>query len=199
MRAFAGIALFAAALAACSSAPEKPAATPSPIAPAAKASEGSGPLYLILDTDKGEIRCRLYEKEAPLTVEKITGLAKKGFYDGLIFHRVIPNFMVQTGDPTGTGAGGAEGPGFPFKDEFSPNLKFDEPGRLAMANRGPNTNDSQFFVTEQPVPHLNGRHTIFGDCTGLAVVRQIARVPTRQEKPLTPVKLKKVKVERAAS
>ncbi len=154
---------------------------------------------MILDTDKGEIRCRLYEKEAPLTVEKITGLAKKGFYDGLIFHRVIPNFMVQTGDPTGTGAGGAESPGFPFKDEFSPNLKFDEPGRLAMANRGPNTNDSQFFVTEQPVPHLNGRHTIFGDCTGLAVVRQIARVPTRQDKPLTPVKLKKVKVERAAS
>lgn len=199
MRAFAGIALFAAALAACSSAPEKPAATPNPAAPAAKASESSGPLYLILDTDKGEIRCRLYEKEAPLTVEKVTGLAKKGFYDGLIFHRVIPNFMVQTGDPTGTGAGGAEGPGFPFKDEFSPNLKFDEPGRLAMANRGPNTNDSQFFVTEQPVPHLNGRHTIFGDCTGLAVVRQIARVPTRQDKPLTPVKLKKVKVERAAS
>ena len=150
-------------------------------------------------TDKGDIRCRLFEKEAPIAVERITSLAKKGYYDGITFHRVIPRFMIQTGDPTGTGAGGAEGPGFPFKDEFSPNLKFDEPGRLAMANRGPNTNDSQFFVTEQPVPHLNGRHTIFGDCTGLAVVRQIARVPTRQEKPLTPVKLKKVKVERAAS
>jgi peptidyl-prolyl cis-trans isomerase A (cyclophilin A) len=184
-------------LAACGSAPEKPAApaADSP-APAAKAAEGTGPLTMVLQTDKGEIRCRLFEKEAPVTVEKITGLAKKGFYDGLIFHRVIPNFMIQTGDPTGTGRGGAEGPGFPFQDEFSPRLKFDEPGRLAMANRGRNTNESQFFITEQPVPHLNGLHTIFGDCTGIAVVRQIARVPTRNEKPLTPVHVKKVFVER---
>ncbi len=182
------------ALAACS-APEKQPA-PSTTAPAAKAPEGSGPLYMVLDTDKGEIRCRLFEKEAPITVEKITALAKDGFYNGLTFHRVIPRFMIQAGDPTGTGRGGSDRPGYPFKDEFNPNLKFDVPGRLAMANSGPNTNDSQFFITEVEVPHLNNRHTIFGDCTGLAVVRQIARVPTRQDKPVTPVHLKKVTIER---
>ncbi len=159
MRNLLALVVFGSFLVACS-APEKPAAPAATPAPAAKAPEGSGPLYMILDTDKGEIRCRLYEKEAPVTVEKITALAKKGFYDGLIFHRVIPNFMVQTGDPTGTGRGGSNLPGYPFKDEFSPNLKFDEPGRLAMANIGqPGTNDSQFFITEQPVPHLNNRRT----------------------------------------
>ncbi len=185
-------------LAACSVPEKQPApSTTAPAASAAKAPEAGGPLYMVLDTDKGEIRCRLFEKEAPVTVERITGLAKEGFYNGLTFHRVIPRFMVQTGDPTGTGRGGAERPGFPFKDEFSPNLKFDVPGRLAMANIGqPGTNDSQFFITEAEVPHLNNRHTIFGDCTGLAVVRQIARVPTREEKPVTPVRLKKVTIAR---
>lgn len=192
MRTYCVLLMSAALLAACS-APEK---QPQPAAPVAKAPESTGPLTMILQTDKGDIRCRLFEKEAPVTVEKITTLAKKGFYDGQIFHRVIPRFMIQTGDPTGTGTGGAEGPGFPFKDEFSPTLQFDVPARLAMANRGPNTNDSQFFVTEEPVPHLNNKHTIFGDCTGIAVIRQIARVPTRNDKPLTPVHLKKVIVER---
>lgn len=197
MRKFAAVLLLGAALAACGSAPEKqPAPAATSMAPAAKAVEPTGPLSMVLQTDKGDIRCRLYEKEAPVTVEKITALAKKGFYDGLTFHRVIPNFMIQTGDPTGTGSGGTNQPGYPFKDEFDGNLRFDVPGRLAMANRGPNTNDSQFFVTEEAVPHLNNKHTIFGDCTGIAVVRQIARVPTRNDKPLTPVHLKKVIVER---
>lgn len=195
MKAYCAILMSAAFLVSCS-APEKPA---QPAAPAAKAPEPTGPLTMILQTDKGDIRCRLFEKEAPVTVEKITTLAKKGFYDGLIFHRVIPRFMIQTGDPTGTGSGGAEGPGFPFKDEFSPTLQFDVAGRLAMANRGPNTNDSQFFVTEEAVPHLNNKHTIFGDCTGIAVIRQIARVPVRSDKPLTPVHLKKVIIERGGS
>ena len=186
-------------LGACGSAPEKAATPAQPTASAAKAPEGTGPLYMTLQTDKGDIRCRLFEKEAPIAVERITSLAKKGYYDGITFHRVVPRFMVQTGDPTGTGRGGYDGPGYPFEDEFNRNLKFDVPGRLAMANLGmPKTNTSQFFVTEEPVPHLNNKHTIFGDCTGIAVVRQIGRVPTRQEKPLTPVILKKVIVERSA-
>ena len=196
MKSLCALMAMGALLAACSAPSEK---QPASSAPAAKAPEASGPLTMTLQTDKGDIRCRLFEKEAPIAVQKITGLAQKGFYDGLIFHRVIPRFMIQTGDPTGTGTGGAEGPGFPFKDEFVPTLQFDVPGRLAMANRGANTNDSQFFVTEEPVPHLNGKHTIFGDCTGIAVIRQIARVPTHNDKPLTPVHLKKVIVERGSS
>jgi len=166
-------------------------------APAGKAAEPAGNLYLTLETDMGDIRCKLFEKEAPIAVERITKLAKNQFYDGLTFHRVIPNFMIQTGDPTGTGGGGAKGPGFPFEDEFSPKLNFDVPMRLALANRGPNTNDSQFFITEAEVPDLNRRHTIFGDCTGLAVVRKIARVKCdRMDKPLVPVKIKRATVER---
>jgi len=168
-------------------------------APAGKAGEPAGNLYLTLETDMGDIRCKLFEKEAPIAVERITKLAKNQFYDGLTFHRVIPNFMIQTGDPTGTGSGGARGPGFPFEDEFNPNLNFDVPGRLGLANPGiRDSNNSQFFIAEQPVPHLNGRHTIFGDCTGLAVVRKIARVrrDERTDKPLVPVKIKRAAVER---
>ncbi len=173
-------------------------------------------LYMKFDTEKGPITCKFYEQEAPVTVGKIVGLALgrisyrdpktkqivrgKRFYDGLIFHRVIPNFMIQGGDPLGTGMGGPEGPGFPFNDEFSPSLKFDVPGRLAMANSGPNTNGSQFFITEVPTPHLNGRHTIFGQCGNLDLVKAIARVPTRQDSehqnmPVTPVHMK-VTIER---
>jgi peptidyl-prolyl cis-trans isomerase A (cyclophilin A) len=188
-------------LAACGKEPEKQpvASQPAPSAPAAKAPEApAGTLYMTFQTSLGDIRCRLFEKEAPIAVEKVTTLAKNNFYDGLTFHRVIPDFMIQGGDPTGTGAGGARGPGFPFEDEFHPNLKFDVPGRLAMANRGPNTNDSQFFITEQPVPHLNRRHTILGDCSGLAVVRKIARTPRdpANDKPYKAVTIKKVVVER---
>ena len=137
-------------------------------------------LYAVFHTSKGKIVCVLFEKEAPKTVANFTGLAegtkewtdpktrtkvKKRFYDGLIFHRVIPNFMIQGGDPLGTGTGG---PGYKFEDEFSANLKFDKPGRLAMANAGPNTNGSQFFITHVPTPHLNNAHTIFGEVKGSA-------------------------------
>jgi peptidyl-prolyl cis-trans isomerase A (cyclophilin A) len=169
-------------------------------------------LYLAFETSMGEIQCRLFEKEAPLTVRTIVGLALgkqsyvdprtkqkvvgKRFFDGLIFHRVIPFFMIQGGDPLGTGYGGPEGPGFPFKDEFESSLKFDVPGRLAMANSGPNTNGSQFFISEVPVPHLNGKHTIFGQCGNLDVVKAIARVPSVEDRPVKQVVINKVKVER---
>jgi peptidyl-prolyl cis-trans isomerase A (cyclophilin A) len=169
-------------------------------------------LYLTFETSMGDISCKLYEKEAPLTVHNIVGLALgklpyvdprtkqkvtgKRFYDGLIFHRVIPFFMIQGGDPLGTGIGGPEGAGFPFKDEFVPSLKFDVPGRLAMANAGPNTNGSQFFISEVPVPYLNGKHTIFGQCGNLDVVKAIARVPSVEDRPVKQVTIIKVRLER---
>ncbi|MFQ5400881.1 MAG: peptidylprolyl isomerase [Anaerolineae bacterium] len=114
----------------------------------------------VLVTDKGEMRLRLFDDEAPLTVNNFVFLATQGFYDGLIFHRVIPDFMAQGGDPTGVGSGG---PGYQFADETSNGLLFDRRGLLAMANAGPNTNGSQFFITFVPTPHLNGNHTIFGE------------------------------------
>ncbi len=170
-------------------------------------------LYMTFHTSMGAITCKLYEKEAPLTVHKIVGLAigkvsytdprtgrhvvGKKFYDGLAFHRVIPRFMIQGGDPLGTGMGGPKGPGFPFKDEFVPTLTFDVPGRLAMANAGPNTNGSQFFITDVPTPWLNGHHTIFGQCGNLDVVHAIANVPRdANDKPLKPVVIEHVTVER---
>ena len=110
-------------------------------------------------TEKGEIKVELFADRAPKTVNNFVFLAGEGYYDGTTFHRVLPNFMAQGGDPTGTGTGG---PGYRFEDEFDPNLSFDEPGYLAMANAGPNTNGSQFFITFVPTPHLTGRHTIFG-------------------------------------
>ncbi len=169
-------------------------------------------LYMNLYTNLGTIHCRLYENEAPLTVRTIVGLATgkksyvdpatkktvtgKRFYDGLTFHRVIPKFMIQGGDPLGTGEGSPEGPGFPFKDEFVPSLKFDVPGRLAMANAGPTTNGSQFFITEVPTPYLNNKHTIFGQCQDLDVVKSIANVPAEADKPVKPVIIKQVTFER---
>lgn len=163
-------------------------------------------LYMTFETSMGNITCKLYEKEAPLTVHNIVGLAVgkiipgKHFYDGLIFHRVIPDFMIQGGDPTGTGMGSPKVPGFPFKDEFSPSLKFDVPGRLAMANSGPGTNGSQFFITEAPTPHLNNHHTILGQCENMDVVKAIARTPRdSSDKPKTPVVIKHVKVERVGA
>ena len=146
-----------------------------------------------IETTKGDIAIELYSKEAPKTVENFTTLAKKGFYDGIIFHRVIPQFMIQTGDPTGTGMGG---PGYTFADEFSPKLKHDKAGVLSMANSGPNTNGSQFFITEAPTPWLDGRHAIFGRVTsGMEVVHSIASAPRdASDKPLETIAMKKVTV-----
>src|SRR5512144_1828151 len=166
--------------------------------------------YAIIETSEGQIVCRLFEKDAPKTVANFVELAegkrdwthpvsrkksKDRLYDGTIFHRVIPNFMIQGGDPAGTGFGG---PGYQFADETkgSPH-KFDRPGKLAMANSGPNTNGSQFFITVAPTPWLTGNHTIFGEVVeGQEIVGKIANVPRgSQDKPKKDVKLNQVKIE----
>ncbi len=159
----------------------------------------------IFNTTSGKINCVLYSDKVPNGVANFIGLAtgtkdwtnpinrakKHGIplYDGTIFHRVIPNFMIQGGDPAGNGTGG---PGYTFKDEIVSDLKFDQPGRLAYANRGPNTNGSQFFITEVANPSLNGKYTIFGQCDGAAVtmVKQIARMARdSSDRPFRPVKI----------
>ncbi len=163
----------------------------------------------IFETTAGNITCTLFPEQAPLTVANFIGLAtgtkawkdpKTGqmmhdvpLYNGTIFHRVIPDFMIQGGDPAGNGSGD---PGYSFKDEFSPDLTFDQPGRLAMANSGPNTNGSQFFITEVPTPHLNGHHTIFGQCQDLDVIKKIARMATdpRNDRPYDPPKIIRIKI-----
>lgn len=116
-----------------------------------------------IKTSKGDINVKLFPNQAPLTVLSFVNLSKRGFYDNLTFHRVIPNFMIQGGCPLGTGTGG---PGYRFKDEFSPDLRHSKPGVLSMANAGPNTNGSQFFITHVPTPHLDDRHSIFGEVVG---------------------------------
>ncbi len=124
-----------------------------------------------IKTNKGDIVLKLYASQAPRTVNNFVCLAQDGYYDGVTFHRVIKNFMIQGGDPTGTGRGG---PGYSFKDEFDPKLKHDRPGVLSMANAGPNTNGSQFFITHVPTPHLDGKHSVFGQVTqGQDVVDKI--------------------------
>ena len=115
-----------------------------------------------VETDKGTIQIKLYPEHAPKTVNNFVALARDGFYDGLTFHRVIPNFMIQGGDPNGTGTGG---PGYRFEDETAGNPLTHQTGVISMANAGPNTNGSQFFITHAPQPHLNGRHTVFGTVT----------------------------------
>jgi cyclophilin family peptidyl-prolyl cis-trans isomerase len=136
----------------------------------------------ILHTDKGDIRIDLFEKKVPNTVNNFVFLAREGYYDGTIFHRVILNFMAQGGDPTGTGAGG---PGYKFKDEFDQELKHNKPGILSMANAGPNTNGSQFFITHVPTPWLDGKHSVFGEVEdGMDVVFSIPpRDPVSPEYP----------------
>jgi peptidyl-prolyl cis-trans isomerase A (cyclophilin A) len=163
----------------------------------------------IIETTQGNITCTLFPDKAPETVANFIGLATgtkewtdpktgkkmKGvpLYDGVIFHRVIPNFMIQTGDPLGTGTGD---PGYKFKDEFSPDLTFDAPGKLAMANSGPGTNGSQFFITDVPTPWLNNHHTIFGQCQDIDVVKKIARVASdpRNNRPYDPPKITHIKI-----
>lgn len=158
-----------------------------------KSGKAEGIVKVKIETTMGDIYADLYSKEAPKTVENFTKLAQKGFYDGIIFHRVIPNFMVQTGDPTGTGSGG---PGYSFADEFSPKLRHDKPGVLSMANAGPNTNGSQFFITQVPTPWLDGRHSIFGQVTkGMDIVDKIAGAERDgRDKPLKVIKMTKVTV-----
>jgi peptidyl-prolyl cis-trans isomerase A (cyclophilin A) len=162
-----------------------------------------------IETSDGDITCTLFPDKAPLAVANFIGLATgtkewkdpktgkmmKGvpLYSGTVFHRVIPNFMIQGGDPMGNGTGD---PGYTFKDEVSPDLTFDVPGRLAMANSGPNTNGSQFFITEVPTPHLNGHYTIFGQCQEIDIVKKIARLATdpRNDRPYDPPKIIRIKI-----
>jgi peptidyl-prolyl cis-trans isomerase A (cyclophilin A) len=172
------------------------------------ATESKEPIATF-ETTAGNITCTLFPAQAPLTVKNFIGLAtgtkdwknsKAGqtrhgvpLYDGTIFHRVIPNFMIQGGDPIGNGTGG---PGYSFKDEVSSSLTFDQPGRLAMANSGPNTNGSQFFITEVPYPSLNGHYSIFGQCENIDLVKKIARMATdpRNDRPYSPVKITHIKI-----
>ena len=148
----------------------------------------------MIETTKGAIVIELYKNEAPKTVDNFIKLAKQGFYDGILFHRVIPGFMVQTGDPTGTGTGG---PGYTFEDEFSPNLHHDGPGVVSMANAGPNTNGSQFFITLAATPWLDGKHAIFGRVVqGQEVVEQIVAVPRNSnDRPLQDIAMKRVTIQ----
>jgi cyclophilin family peptidyl-prolyl cis-trans isomerase len=192
--------------------PKKSASASKGAAPGA----ASGNPVAVFDTTAGKMRCTLFEKQTPETVANFIGLAtgtkdwknpvshvtkhNTPLYDGTIFHRVIPNFMIQGGDPAGNGSGD---PGYTFKDEIVSGLTFDRPGRLAMANSGPNTNGSQFFITEVPTPHLNGKHTIFGQCDPATVTleKQIARMASdpRDNRPFRPVKINHVTIERGAS
>jgi len=185
--------------------PDAPAAT------VAALNVPNGPTA-VLDTSMGRITCQFYEKQAPETVANFIALAEgskdwtdpntgtkqhhKPLYDGTVFHRVIPDFMIQGGDPAGTGMGG---PGYSFKDEFDANLNFDTAGKMAMANSGPNTNGSQFFITEGAYPSLSQHYSLFGQCdaSGIAVVKTIARVSRDgNDKPRSPVTLKKVTIVR---
>ena len=147
------------------------------------------------ETSMGNFTVELFEAEVPNTVGNFVKLAEKNFYDGVIFHRVIDGFMIQGGDPTGTGRGG---PGYTFADEIHPKLKHTSEGILSMANAGPNTNGSQFFITLVPTPHLDGRHAVFGKVSeGLDVVKKIGKTPTaRGDRPVTDVVMKSVKIER---
>ena len=144
-------------------------------------------------TNKGVFVAQMFEEKAPQTTKNFIELTEKGFYDGIIFHRVIDGFMIQGGDPTGTGRGG---PGYRIKDEFGPGLAHDSEGILSMANAGPNTGGSQFFITLAPTPWLDGHHAIFGKIVkGMDVVREIGSVATNfQDRPLDPVVMEKVEV-----
>ena len=180
---------------------KKPVAAPSAATPAPEA---------IIDTTAGKLTCTLFPKKAPIGVANFIGLANGTkdwtnpstqrkmhgvpLYNGTIFHRVIPQFMIQGGDPMGDGRGD---PGYKFKNETSPDLSFDRPGRLAYANAGPDTNGSQFFITEAPYPSLDGNYTIFGQCdeSSVELVKKIARMPRNgNDKPDTAVKINKITI-----
>jgi len=143
------------------------------------------------ETTMGTFKAKLYTDKAPITTKNFIDLVNKGFYNGIIFHRIIDGFMIQGGDPTGTGRGGS---GTKIKDEFGPGLKHDKKGILSMANAGPNTGESQFFITLAPQPHLDGKHAVFGEIIeGMNVVEKIGKVKTGQmDKPVEDVKMTKV-------
>jgi peptidyl-prolyl cis-trans isomerase A (cyclophilin A) len=169
-------------------------------------------LYITFQTDKGDIACKLFEAEAPVTVRTMVGLAigkisyldpetqqtaRKKFFDGIDFYRVVPNVLIQAGDPHESGSGHPEGPGFPYKTEIVPSLKFDTPGRLGMASSGTDKNDSHFFITAAAYPTFNGRYTIWGQCSNVDVVKAIAAVPKDDDsRPVTPVHILHALVER---
>lgn len=201
---------FIAAVAVAQSAPS-PELPDAPGATAKPAPVPTGPT-IVFDTTMGRLTCKTFDKQAPEAVANFIGLAEgtkdytrvqggpkvhgKPFYDGLTFHRVIPGFMIQGGDPVGDGTGD---PGYYFNDEVSPDLTFSVPGRLAMANSGPNTNGSQFFITETAVPDLDGKYTIFGQCDehSTLLAASIARVQRNSsDKPLTPVVITHVSIVR---
>lgn len=166
-------------------------------------------MFANIETTVGKIRIKLHGDKTPITVDNFVGLAegtkeftdprtgkkeKKPYFDGVIFHRVVPGFVIQGGDPTGTGMGG---PGYKFKNEPHPELKHDKPGIVAMANAGRDTNGSQFYITLAPLPDLNGDYTVFGEVVdGQKVVEAIANAPRSGERPLDPVKMVKVTIER---
>jgi peptidyl-prolyl cis-trans isomerase A (cyclophilin A) len=169
-------------------------------------------LHARFTTTEGSFRIRLFDAEVPNTVANFVGLAEgtkefvdpktgqkttRPFYDGLVFHRVIDGFMIQGGDPLGTGTGG---PGYRFADEFNPKLRHDKPGILSMANAGPNTNGSQFFITLAPTPWLDNRHSVFGEVVeGMDVVQKIGSTPTSkpQDRPVKPIAIESVTIERS--
>jgi peptidyl-prolyl cis-trans isomerase A (cyclophilin A) len=158
-------------------------------------------IFAIFDTTEGQFKARLYADLTPKTVDNFTSLAEgtktgKPFYDGTVFHRVIPDFMIQGGDPEGTGRGG---PGYTFADEFHDSLRHTKPGLLSMANRGPNTNGSQFFITVAATPWLDKKHSIFGEIVeGYEIVKRISEAPRNpQDRPVKEVKIRSLKIERA--
>jgi len=161
-------------------------------------------------TSAGSFKVRLFDAEVPNTVKNFSGLAEgtqefvdprtgqkttRPFYDGLVFHRVIDSFMIQGGCPLGTGTGG---PGYKFADEFHPTLRHDKPGILSMANSGPNTNGSQFFITLVPTPWLDNRHSVFGEVVeGMDIIEKVGATPTRNDRPVTPITIESVTIERS--
>ena len=177
------------------------------LADATKDIPGKGTLIAEMDTDEGKLDCALFEDKAPLTVANFVGLArgtrpwkdpdkkwvKKPAYDGTVIHRIIKGFMIQGGDAKGNGSGE---PGYVVPDEIWQDANHDRPGLLCMANRGPNTNGAQFFITDGAAPHLDGGYTIFGECAPVDTVHKLASVETRGEKPVNPPKIKKVTIKR---
>lgn len=154
-----------------------------------------------IKTNMGSFEVELFQNDVPRTVGNFTGLAKKGYYDGIIFHRIIDEFMIQGGDPTGTGRGGESIYGEKFEDEFKAHLRHSGEGILSMANAGPNTNGSQFFITLVPTPWLDGKHSVFGKVvSGMEVVRAIGKVPTSKpyDKPLKDVVIESIAIEEPA-